>query len=166
LTTVILEVPRLRAEHVVFAASMAGLWVSRSAGVPRRVLDIDSSLKSARFVRFLRLLQHSHRDVRGRARLSHPGFPRSTAASSSTARNFSTPTPKRRAQGHRELRRKAYGGAYCVMGSKHIRTDIKLRLATAEIAVMESEGAVDILYRRELAEASDKASARRSRVLN
>src|SRR3989475_760543 len=62
------------------------------------------------------------------------------------------------------ITRKAYGGAYCVMGSKHIRTDINFAWPTAEIAVMGPEGAVDILYRRELAEASDKASARRSRV--
>ena len=50
------------------------------------------------------------------------------------------------------------------MGSKHIRTDINFAWPSAEIAVMGPEGAVDILYRRELAEASDKASARRSRV--
>jgi len=50
------------------------------------------------------------------------------------------------------------------MGSKHIRTDINFAWPTAEIAVMGPEGAVDILYRREIAEASDKPSARRSRV--
>jgi propionyl-CoA carboxylase beta chain len=50
------------------------------------------------------------------------------------------------------------------MGSKHIRTDINFAWPTAEIAVMGPEGAVDILYRRELAEAADKVSARRSRV--
>ena len=62
------------------------------------------------------------------------------------------------------ITRKAYGGAYCVMGSKHIRTDINFAWPSAEIAVMGAEGAVDILYRREIAEATDKASARRSRV--
>ncbi|HLK48964.1 MAG TPA: carboxyl transferase domain-containing protein, partial [Bryobacteraceae bacterium] len=45
------------------------------------------------------------------------------------------------------ITRKAYGGAYCVMGSKHIRTDINLAWPTAEIAVMGAEGAVNILYR-------------------
>src|SRR5205823_3339004 len=45
---------------------------------------------------------------------------------------------------------KAYGGAYCVMGSKHIRTDVNLAWPTAEIAVMGAEGAVNIVYRREL----------------
>jgi len=62
------------------------------------------------------------------------------------------------------ITRKAYGGAYCVMGSKHIRTDINFAWPSAEIAVMGSEGAVDILYRREIAESKDKASARASRV--
>ena len=48
------------------------------------------------------------------------------------------------------ITRKAYGGAYCVMGSKHIRTDVNLAWPTAEIAVMGAEGAVNIVYRREL----------------
>src|SRR5213595_1855254 len=62
------------------------------------------------------------------------------------------------------ITRKAYGGAYCVMGSKHIRTDINFAWPTAEIAVMGPEGAVDILYRREIAEASDKTAARNAKV--
>jgi propionyl-CoA carboxylase beta chain len=53
------------------------------------------------------------------------------------------------------ITRKAYGGAYCVMGSKHIRTDINLAWPSAEIAVMGPEGAVNIVYRRELAAAAD-----------
>jgi propionyl-CoA carboxylase beta chain len=48
------------------------------------------------------------------------------------------------------ITRKAYGGAYCVMGSKHLRTDVNLAWPTAEIAVMGPEGAVNILHRREL----------------
>ena len=55
------------------------------------------------------------------------------------------------------ITRKAYGGAYCVMGSKHLRTDINYAYPTAEIAVMGPEGAVNILYRRELAAAGEKA---------
>ncbi|HUQ90030.1 MAG TPA: acyl-CoA carboxylase subunit beta [Bryobacteraceae bacterium] len=54
------------------------------------------------------------------------------------------------------ITRKAYGGAYCVMGSKHLRTDINLAYPTAEIAVMGAEGAANIIYRRELAGAKDK----------
>ncbi|MEO8395271.1 MAG: acyl-CoA carboxylase subunit beta [Chloroflexota bacterium] len=51
--------------------------------------------------------------------------------------------------------RKAYGGAYCVMSSKHMRGDLNLAWPTAEIAVMGPEGAVEILYRRELKNADD-----------
>ncbi len=51
--------------------------------------------------------------------------------------------------------RKAYGGAYCVMNSKHIRADLNLAWPTAEIAVMGPEGAVNIIFRRELEEAED-----------
>ena len=51
--------------------------------------------------------------------------------------------------------RKAYGGAYCVMNSKHIRADLNLAWPSAEIAVMGPDGAVKIIFRRELAEAED-----------
>ncbi len=51
--------------------------------------------------------------------------------------------------------RKAYGGAYCVMNSKHIRSDLNLAWPTAEIAVMGPDGAVNIIFRRELAAADD-----------
>jgi len=54
--------------------------------------------------------------------------------------------------------RKAYGGAYCVMSSKHIRGDLNLAWPTAEIAVMGPEGAVEIIYRRDLKEAADPAA--------
>jgi propionyl-CoA carboxylase beta chain len=62
------------------------------------------------------------------------------------------------------ITRKAYGGAYCVMSSKHIRTDVNLAWPTAEIAVMGPEGAVNILYRRELESAADPAAVRAQRV--
>jgi len=52
------------------------------------------------------------------------------------------------------ITRKAYGGAYCVMCSKHIRADFNVAWPTAEIAVMGPEGAVNILFRRELAAGS------------
>ncbi|MCY4020646.1 MAG: acyl-CoA carboxylase subunit beta [Chloroflexi bacterium] len=54
--------------------------------------------------------------------------------------------------------RKSYGGAYCVMNSKHIRADLNIAWPTAEIAVMGPEGAVEIIYRRELKEAQDPAA--------
>ncbi len=58
------------------------------------------------------------------------------------------------------ITRKAYGGAYCVMCSKHIRADFNVAWPTAEIAVMGPEGAVNILFRRELAAADDPAARR------
>jgi propionyl-CoA carboxylase beta chain len=58
------------------------------------------------------------------------------------------------------ITRKAYGGAYDVMGSKHLGADINLAWPTAQIAVMGSQGAVNILYRRELAEAEDPDTRR------
>jgi propionyl-CoA carboxylase beta chain len=58
------------------------------------------------------------------------------------------------------ITRKAYGGAYDVMSSKHIRGDINFAFPTAEIAVMGPEGAVNIVYRKEIEAASDKAGAR------
>jgi propionyl-CoA carboxylase beta chain len=62
------------------------------------------------------------------------------------------------------ITRKAYGGAYCVMSSKHIRTDFNYAYPTAEIAVMGPEGAVNVLYRREIAAAADPAAARAALV--
>ena len=57
--------------------------------------------------------------------------------------------------------RKSYGGAYCVMSSKHIRADLNIAWPTAEIAVMGPEGAVEIIYRRELKEADDPAARKK-----
>jgi propionyl-CoA carboxylase beta chain len=62
------------------------------------------------------------------------------------------------------ITRKAYGGAYCVMSSKHIRTDLNLAWPTAEIAVMGPEGAVNILYKSELQATSDPEGLRAQRV--
>jgi propionyl-CoA carboxylase beta chain len=62
------------------------------------------------------------------------------------------------------ITRKAYGGAYDVMGSKHLGADVNLAWPTAQIAVMGAQGAVSILYRKELA-ASDRAEARRRELI-
>jgi propionyl-CoA carboxylase beta chain len=62
------------------------------------------------------------------------------------------------------ITRKAYGGAYDVMGSKHLGGDISLAWPTAQIAVMGAQGAVNILYRRELAGAGDPDAARARRI--
>jgi propionyl-CoA carboxylase beta chain len=58
------------------------------------------------------------------------------------------------------ITRKAYGGAYDVMGSKHAGADVNLAWPTAEIAVMGAQGAVNVLHRRELEEAEDPAARR------
>ncbi|MEE2779056.1 MAG: acyl-CoA carboxylase subunit beta [Myxococcota bacterium] len=62
------------------------------------------------------------------------------------------------------ITRKAYGGAYDVMGSKHVRADINLAFPTAEVAVMGAEGAVNIIFRKELAAAADP-NAERQRLV-
>jgi propionyl-CoA carboxylase beta chain len=62
------------------------------------------------------------------------------------------------------ITRKAYGGAYDVMGSKHLGGDINLAWPTAQIAVMGAQGAVNILYRRELAKADDPDALRKART--
>jgi acetyl-CoA carboxylase carboxyltransferase component len=62
------------------------------------------------------------------------------------------------------ITRKAYGGAYCVMSSKHTRTDFNYAWPTAEIAVMGPEGAVNILYKREIERAADPAGVRADRI--
>ncbi|MHB9001922.1 MAG: acyl-CoA carboxylase subunit beta [Thermoanaerobaculia bacterium] len=62
------------------------------------------------------------------------------------------------------ITRKAYGGAYCVMNSKHIRADMNYAFPTAEIAVMGAEGAVNILYRRDVEGAADPAETRRQKI--
>jgi propionyl-CoA carboxylase beta chain len=62
------------------------------------------------------------------------------------------------------ITRKAYGGAYDVMGSKHLRADVNLAWPTAQIAVMGAQGAVNILYRREIAAAADPEALRAEKV--
>jgi propionyl-CoA carboxylase beta chain len=62
------------------------------------------------------------------------------------------------------ITRKAYGGAYVVMSSKHLRADINLAFPSAEIAVMGPEGAIQILFRKEIAKAEDKAAKRKELI--
>jgi propionyl-CoA carboxylase beta chain len=62
------------------------------------------------------------------------------------------------------ITRKAYGGAYDVMGSKHLGADVNLAWPTAQIAVMGAQGAVEVLYRREIADADDAAGVRTKRI--
>ncbi|HEY7287041.1 MAG TPA: carboxyl transferase domain-containing protein [Vicinamibacterales bacterium] len=126
-------------------------------------LDIDASVKGARFVRFcdaFNIPLVTFEDV--------PGFlPGTVQEYGGIIRHgakllyaFAEATvPKVTV-----ITRKAYGGAYCVMSSKHIRTDFNYAWPTAELAVMGPEGAVNILYKRELESAADPVAARAERV--
>ena len=126
-------------------------------------LDIDASVKGARFVRFcdaFNIPLVTFEDV--------PGFlPGTVQEWGGIIRHgakllfaFAEATvPKLTV-----ITRKAYGGAYCVMSSKHIRTDANFAWPTAEIAVMGAEGAVNILYKRELDAAADVAAARAAKI--
>ncbi len=140
---------------VVGFARMDGASIGIVANQPAFLagcLDIDSSTKGARFVRFCDAFNIpilTFEDV--------PGFLPGTAQEfggiirhgAKLLYAFSEATvPKITV-----ITRKAYGGAYCVMGSKHLRTDVNLAWPQAEIAVMGAEGAVNIVYRREIASA-------------
>jgi len=124
------------------------------------VLDIDASLKGARFVRFcdaFNIPLVTFEDVPGFLPGTQQEFGGIIKHGAKLLYAFAEATvPKITV-----ITRKAYGGAYCVMASKHIRTDVNLAYPTAEIAVMGPEGAVNILYRRELQAAGDDAAARR-----
>ena len=127
--------------------------VANQPAVLAGCLDIDASVKAARFVRFcdaFNIPLVTFEDV--------PGFLPGTAQEcggiirhgAKLLYAFAEATvPKITV-----ITRKAYGGAYCVMSSKHIRTDLNFAYPTAEIAVMGPEGAVNVLYRRELAQAA------------
>src|SRR5678810_581624 len=126
-------------------------------------LDINASLKGARFVRFCDCFNIpivTFEDV--------PGFLPGTAQEfggiikhgAKLLFAFCEATvPKLTV-----ITRKAYGGAYCVMSSKHIRGDANFAFPTAEIAVMGPDGAVNILYRRELERVDDAAAFRQART--
>ena len=137
--------------------------VANQPAVLAGTLDIDASVKGARFVRFcdaFNIPLVTFEDV--------PGFLPGTVQEyggiikhgAKLLFAFAEATvPKVTV-----ITRKAYGGAYCVMSSKHIRTDFNYAWPTAEIAVMGPEGAVNILYKRELDAASDPVAARAEKV--
>jgi propionyl-CoA carboxylase beta chain len=126
-------------------------------------LDINASLKGARFVRFcdcFNIPLVTFEDV--------PGFlPGTTQEFGGIIKHgakllyaFCEATvPKLTV-----ITRKAYGGAYCVMSSKHIRGDANFAYPTAEIAVMGPEGAVNILYRRDMERAENPAALREDKT--
>src|SRR6266436_172798 len=126
-------------------------------------LDISASLKAARFVRFcdcFNIPLVTFEDV--------PGFLPGTAqefggiikhGAKLLYAYCEATVPKLTV-----ITRKAYGGAYCVMSSKHIRGDANFAFPTAEIAVMGPDGAVSILYRREMEAAADPAGLKEEKV--
>ncbi|HXT19162.1 MAG TPA: acyl-CoA carboxylase subunit beta [Thermoanaerobaculia bacterium] len=128
------------------------------------VLDIDASLKGARFVRFcdaFNIPLVTFEDVPGFLPGTQQEYGGIIKHGAKLLYAFAEATvPKITV-----ITRKAYGGAYCVMASKHIRTDVNLAYPTAEIAVMGPEGAVNILYRRDLVGAGEGAPARRAQLV-
>jgi propionyl-CoA carboxylase beta chain len=159
----LLEIQPLYAENIVCAFARLG---GRSVGIvgnqPRSlagVLDIDSSTKAARFVRTcdaFNIPLVTFVDV--------PGFLPGTAQEwggiirhgAKLLYAYAEATVPKLAV----ITRKAYGGAYDVMSSKHIRADFNFAWPTAEVAVMGPEGAVNIVFRSELAEADDPETRR------
>ena len=131
--------------------------VANQPAVLAGVLDIDASDKAARFVRFCDCFNIpiiTFEDVPGflpGVGQEHGGIIRHGAKLLYAYCEATVPKIT-------VITRKAYGGAYCVMSSKHIRGDLNLAWPSAEIAVMGPEGAVSIIFRRELAEASDPAA--------
>ena len=128
------------------------------------VLDIAASVKGARFVRFCDCFNVplvTFEDVPGFL----PGVSQEHGGIITHGAKLLYAFAEATVPKVTVITRKAYGGAYCVMASKHIRTDVNFAWPSAEIAVMGAEGAVGILYRRELNEAQDKDSARTARIL-
>ncbi len=116
------------------------------------VLDINSSIKAARFVRFcdcFNIPLVTFEDVPGFL----PGVQQELGGIITHGAKLLYAFAEATVPKVTIITRKAYGGAYCVMSSKHIRSDVNYAWPTAEIAVMGPDGAVNIVYRRELAEA-------------
>jgi propionyl-CoA carboxylase beta chain len=126
-------------------------------------LDINASVKGARFVRFcdcFNIPLVTFEDVPGFLPGTNQEYGGIIRHGAKLLFAFAEATvPKVTV-----ITRKAYGGAYCVMASKHIRTDVNYAWPTAEIAVMGPEGAVDIVYRRELDRAENRESMRANKI--
>ena len=127
------------------------------------VLDINASMKAARFVRFCDCFNIpivTFVDVPG----FMPGIDQEYGGIIKHGAKLLYAYAEATVPKITLLTRKAYGGAYIVMGSKHLRTDINLAWPSAEIAVMGPEGAVNIVFREELAKAEDAAERRGSLI--
>jgi len=139
--------------------------VANQPAVLAGALDINASVKGARFVRFcdaFNLPLVTFEDVPGFLPGTQQEFGGIIKHGAKLLYAFAEATvPKITV-----ITRKAYGGAYCVMASKHIRTDANYAWPTAEIAVMGPEGAVNIVYKRELegAPEADRERLRREKI--
>jgi propionyl-CoA carboxylase beta chain len=164
---VFLEVHQHYARNIIVGfAHLAGRSVGIVANQPAHLagtLDIDASIKAARFVRFcdaFNIPLVTFEDVPGflpGTRQEYGGIIRHGAKLLFAFAEATVPKVT-------VITRKAYGGAYCVMSSKHIRTDANFAWPAAEIAVMGPEGAVNILYKREIEKSPDPAAARAARI--
>ncbi len=163
----LLEVQREFAQNIICAfAHLGGRSVGIVANQPAilaGVLDINASVKAARFIRFcdaFNIPVVTFEDVPGflpGVAQEHGGIIKHGAKLLYAYCEATVPKVT-------VITRKAYGGAYDVMSSKHIRGDINLAWPTAEIAVMGPKGAVEILFRKEIAEAADPQAAMDARV--
>ncbi|MCP4912642.1 MAG: acyl-CoA carboxylase subunit beta [Oligoflexia bacterium] len=161
-----LEVHKDYAKNIICGyASIGGIKVGIVANQPQvlaGVLDIDSSRKAARFVRFCDAF-----DIPILTLVDVPGFLPGTVQEYGGIITHGSKLLYAYAEATVPMitliTRKAYGGAYDVMASKHIRSDINLSYPTGEIAVMGADGAVNIIFRNELkgleGEAFDKKKA-------
>lgn len=153
-----LEVSRHYAPNIVTGyARFNGRSVGIVANQPNYlagVLDIKASIKAARFVRFCDAF-----NIPLLTLVDVPGFLPGTAQEYSGIINHGAKLIYAYAESTvpkvTVITRKAYGGAYCVMSSKHLRGDINYAWPKGEIAVMGAEGAVNILYRKELKDDKD-----------
>jgi acetyl-CoA carboxylase carboxyltransferase component len=162
-----LEVQEHYAQNIVVGfARLNGRSVGLVAQQPAVLagcLDINSSDKAARFVRFcdcFNIPLITFEDVPGflpGVAQEHGGIIRHGAKLLYAYCEATVPKIT-------VITRKAYGGAYDVMSSKHVRGDINYAWPTAEVAVMGPDGAVNIIFRQELAEAEDPEAARARRV--
>ena len=161
------EVQQMFAQNIcVGFARLGGRSVGIVANQPAYlagVLDIDASVKGARFVRFcdcFNIPLVTFEDVPGFL----PGVSQEHGGIITHGAKLLYAFAEATVPKVTVITRKAYGGAYCVMASKHIRTDVNFAWPTAEIAVMGAEGAVGILYRRELNDAGDNDATRKARI--
>ena len=137
--------------------------VANQPAVLAGTLDIDASVKAARFVRFcdaFNIPLVTFEDVPGFL----PGTVQEWGGIIKHGAKLLFAYAEATVPKVTVITRKAYGGAYCVMASKHIRTDVNYAWPMAEIAVMGPEGAVNILYKREIDRAADPAEARAAKV--